>query len=86
MLFAVVEFDLLHSIDHLHDTALIVRRLLETFIVQFPALFQKDQNPACIQQAAGKKYSQYAGMIARHDNGIYDEGKGREDHADQSPG
>ena len=82
---AAVQLDLLHAVDQLHQTALVVGSLLETFVVQLLSLFQEYDDPSGVQGASQQENAQDRQVVSRHDRAVNDERKARKDDTQQRP-
>ena len=83
LLFAVVELDVLHAVDELHDIALVGCRLLEAHVVELAAALHEEQNPADVERTARQEDAEYRRVVAAHDGSVDDERHDGHRHAQQ---
>ena len=64
LLFAAVEFDVLHSADHLHDIALVVGGLLEPHVVELAPPAEEEQDPSDVEDGPDQEYQQDGKIVS----------------------
>ena len=83
LFFAVVEFDVLHTIDELHDVALVGCRLLEAHVVELAATLHEEQDPADVECTAQQEDAENRRVVAAHHGSVDDERHDGHRHAQQ---
>ena len=86
LLLAVIQLDVLHSSDQLHDVALVGRCLLEPHIVELAPSPEEQEHPSDVECSSCEEYQEDTDVISCHYASVDEERHGRDDDAQERTG